>query len=136
MTVKHVIAYVAPKNKTMAHIMSLNNMISCVMGMSIFWFKTYWKQVFSLIEIQTSSMFEQFLQAETLNAKKNKSYYQRYGFKQLRAFHKQAMIKQQIYNNMLARRSGMDYSQGIHFQTSLVNMEEAKELTMNNQQKR
>ena len=37
---------------------------------------------------------------------------------------------------MLARRSGMDYSQGIQFQTSLVNMEEAKELTMNNQQKR
>ena len=30
----------------------------------------------------------------------------------------------------------MDYSQGIQFQTSLVNMEEAKELTMNNQQKR
>ena len=34
---------------------------------------------------------------------------------------------------MLARRSGMDYSQGIQFQTSLINMEEAKELTMNNQ---
>ena len=30
----------------------------------------------------------------------------------------------------------MDYSQGIQFQTSLVNMEEAKGLTMNNQQKR
>ena len=29
----------------------------------------------------------------------------------------------------------MDYSQGIQFQTSLVNMEEAKGLTMNNQQK-
>ena len=74
------------------------------------------------------------MQAETLNAEKNKSYYQRYDFKQLRAFHKQAMIKQQIYDNMLARRSGMDYSQGIQFQTSLVNMEEAKGLTMNNQQ--
>ena len=36
---------------------------------------------------------------------------------------------------MLARRSGMDYSQGIQFQTSLVNTEEAKELTMNNKQK-
>ena len=45
-------------------------------------------------------------------------------------------MKQQIYENMLARRSGMDYSPGIQFQTSLVNMEEAKELTMNNQQKR
>ena len=29
----------------------------------------------------------------------------------------------------------MDYSQGIQFQTSLVNMEEVKGLTMNNQQK-
>ena len=36
---------------------------------------------------------------------------------------------------MLARRSGMDYSQGIQFQTSLVNIEQAKVLTMKNQQK-
>ena len=36
---------------------------------------------------------------------------------------------------MLSRKSGMDYSQGIQFQTSLINMEEAKELTMNNQPK-
>ena len=61
-------------------------------------------------------MFEQLLQAETLNAKKNKSYYQQYDVKRLRAFHKQAMIKQQIYDNMLARQSGMYYSQGIQFQ--------------------
>ena len=86
------------------------------------------------MEIQTSSTFENFLQAETLNAKKNKSYYQRYNVKRLRAVHKQAIIKQQIYDNMLARRSGMDYSQGIQFQTSLVNMEEAKGLTISNQQ--
>ena len=85
------------------------------------------------MEIQTTPTFEQFLQAETLNAENNKSYYQRYDIKRLRAFHNQAMIKQQIYDNMLARRSGMDYSQGIQFQTSLVNMEEAKGLTMNNQ---
>ena len=132
----NVIAYVAPKNKTMAHIMILNNMISCVVGMSIFWFKTYWKQVLGLIEVQTSSRFEQFFQAETLKAKKNKSYYQRYDLKRLRAVHKQAMIKQQIYDNIIAWRSGMYYSLGIKFQTSLVNMEESKELTMNNQQKR
>ena len=122
----NVIAYVAPKNKTMAHSMSINNRISCVVGMSIFGFKTYWKQVFDFMEIQTSSTFKQFLKAETLNAKKKKSYYQRYDVKRLRAFHTHAMIKQQIYDNMIARRSGMDYSQGIHFQTSLVNMEEAK----------
>ena len=119
----------------MAHIMSLNNRISCVVGISIFGFKTYWKQVFDFMQIQTSSTFKQFLQAETLNAKKNKSYYQRYDVKRMRAFHKHAMIKQQIYDNMLARRSGMDYSQGIQFQTSIFNMEEAKGLTMNNQQK-
>ena len=65
------------------------------------------------MEIQTTPTFEQFLQAETLNAKKNKSYYQLYDAKQLRAFHKQVMIKQQIYENMLERRSGMDYSQEI-----------------------
>ena len=30
----------------------------------------------------------------------------------------------------------MDYSQGIHFQTSLINMDGAQELTMNNQPKK
>ena len=80
-SMNNVIAYVAPKNKTMAHSMSLNSRISCVVGISIFGFKTYWKQVFDLMEIKTSSTFEQLLQAETLNAKKNKSYYQRYDVK-------------------------------------------------------
>ena len=130
-----MIAYVALKNKTMAQSMSLNNRISCVVGISIFVFKTYWKQVFAFMDIQTSSTFEQFLQSETINAKKNKSYYQRYDVNLLIAFHKQSMIKQQIYDNMLAMRSGMDYSKGIQFQISLVNMEEAQELTMKNQQK-
>ena len=37
---------------------------------------------------------------------------------------------------MLARQSGMDYSQGIQFETSIINMEEAQELTMNNQPKK
>ena len=43
------------------------------------------------------------------------------------------MIKQQVYDNMLARRSGMDYTAGILFQTSIINMEQAQELTKNNQ---
>ena len=64
----NVIAYVAPKNKTVAHIMSLNNRISCVVGISIFGFKTYWKQVFGLMEIQTTQTSKQFLQAEIINA--------------------------------------------------------------------
>ena len=49
-------------------------------------------ECFVLTEIKTTSTFEQFLQAETLNTKKNKSYYQRYDVKRLRAFHKQTMI--------------------------------------------
>ena len=77
----NVIAYVAPKNKTMAYSISLNNRISCVVGIYIFGFKTYRKQVFNLMEIQTTQTFKQFLQAETLNAEKNKSYYQKYDVK-------------------------------------------------------
>ena len=61
----------------MAHSMGLNNRISCVVGISIFGFKIYWTQVFDMMEIQTTQTFEQFLQAETLNAEKNKSYYQK-----------------------------------------------------------
>ena len=100
---------------------------SCIVGISIFGFKTYWKRVFALIEIQTMSNFKQFLQSETLNADNKKSYYKLYDVKGLRAFHKQAMTKQQIYDNMLARRSGMDYSQEIQFETSIVNMKEAQD---------
>ena len=131
---KILIAYIAPKNKTMSHSMSLNNSISCVVGISIFGFKTYWKQVFNLMEIQTTQTFKHFLQAESLNAEKNKSYYQLYDLKQQRAFRKQAMMKQQIYENMLARRIGMDYSPGIQFQTSLIYMYKAKALTISNRQ--
>ena len=129
----NVIAYVAPKNKTMEHIMSLNNRISCVVGISIFGFKTYWKLVLYLMEIQTTLTFKNFLQSKTLNVDKNKSYYQRYDVKRLSAFHKQEMTKQQIYDNMLARQSGMDYSPGIQFQISIINVEEAKESTTINQ---
>ena len=95
-SINNVIAYVAPKNKTMAHIMRLNNRISCVVVISILGFNAYWKQVFNLVEIQTTPTFKQFVQAETLNAKKNKPYYQRYNVKLLRAFHNQAMMKQKI----------------------------------------
>ena len=37
---------------------------------------------------------------------------------------------------MLARRSVIDYSQGIQFETSIIIMEETQELTMNNQPKK
>ena len=120
----------------MAHITSLNNMISCVVGISIFGFRTYWKQVFDLTEIQTTPTFEQLFQAETLNADNNKSYYQQYNVNQLIPFHNQAMIKQKIYDNMLARKSGMDYSTGIQFEKSIISMEEAQELTKKNKPKK
>ena len=60
-SMNNVIAYVAPKFKTMAHSMSLNNRISCVMGISIFGFKIYRKQVFDLMEIQTTQTFRTVL---------------------------------------------------------------------------
>ena len=68
----NVIAYVIPKDNIMAHIMSLNNMISCVVGISIFGLKTYWKQVFDYMEIQATPTFKYFLQSKTLNSKRNK----------------------------------------------------------------
>ena len=42
-------------------------------------------------------------------------------------------MKQKNYDDILARQSGMDYSPGIQFQTSLISMDDAKALTMNNQ---
>ena len=37
----------------------------------------------------------------------------------MRAFHIQEMMKQKIYDNILARQCGVDYSPGIHFETFL-----------------
>ena len=37
----NTIKYIAPTNKTMSHITSLNNRISCVVGISIFRFNKY-----------------------------------------------------------------------------------------------
>ena len=73
---KNVITYVAPKIKTMAHSMSLNNRISCAVGISIFGFNTYCKLVFNLMDMKTTPTFKQFLQSKTINTEKNKSYYQ------------------------------------------------------------
>ena len=51
-SMNNVIACVAPKSKSVAYIMRLKNRISCVVGISIFWFKTYWKRVLDLMEIK------------------------------------------------------------------------------------
>ena len=66
-------AYVATKKKTMAYIMSLNNIISCVVGISICGFNTLCKRVLNLMEIKTTPTFKQFLQDEIINTKKNRS---------------------------------------------------------------
>ena len=97
----------------MAHRMSLNNRISCVVGISIFGFKKYWQKVFNLMELNMSPTFKQFFQAKTDNAEKIKSYYQRYDVKILIVFHKQEMMKQQIYKNIPARQIGMDNIAGM-----------------------
>ena len=43
--------------------------------------------------------------------------------KKMRALHKQEMTKQKIYQNILVRQSGMAYSPGVIFETSLVKMD-------------
>ena len=55
----------------MAHSMSLNNSISCVVGISIFGFKKYWQAFFNFIELNNIPSFLKFLQDETVNAEKN-----------------------------------------------------------------
>ena len=77
----NAIAYVAPKSKTIAHSMSLKNRISCVVGISIFSFNKYRRRVFNLMELNMKSTFKHFLRSETVNAEKNKSYYQQYNVK-------------------------------------------------------
>ena len=51
----------------------------------------------------------------------------------VRSLHKQGMIKQQIYKDILARKTGLDYSPIMCFETILVNMDEAKPLSKKNQ---
>ena len=79
----NAIAYVVPKDKTMAHIMSLNNRILFVVGIHIFGFKKYRKRVFNLIDLNMIPYFKYLLQSETYNAEKNKSYYQQYNVKRM-----------------------------------------------------
>ena len=57
----NAIKYIETKNKTMIHIMRLNNRISCVEGISIFKFKKYWHTYFNLMELNMSPTFKQLL---------------------------------------------------------------------------
>ena len=83
----NAIAYVAPNNKMIAHIIILNNKISCVVGISIFGFNKHRKTVFNLIELNIIPTLKHFLQAEKFNAEKKKSYYQRYYVEIIRVLH-------------------------------------------------
>ena len=58
--------------------MSLNSRIYCVVVISIFLFEKYRRMVFGLMELNIRPTFKQFLQEKTINANKNKSYYQLY----------------------------------------------------------
>ena len=94
-SMNNAITHVAPKSRIKEHSMSLNNMISCVVGISIFGFRKYWQRVFILMELSMSPTFKKFLLEEAVNADK-KAYYQLYNVKIMRAFHKQEMRKHQI----------------------------------------
>ena len=75
-----------------------------------------------------SPTFKQFLQDKTFNADFKKKY-QKYDVKIIIAFHNQAMTKNKIYKDILAWRTGMYYSPGIRFETSLFSVNEEKSLT-------
>ena len=100
--------------------MSLDNRIFSIVVIYMLGFNKYWQRFFNLKEIKITPTLKQFLQSETLNGEKKKSYYQQYDVKILRAFYKQTTIKQKVYENILARQIGMGYSPGIQFQTSLI----------------
>ena len=66
----NAIVFVAPKIKTMTHIMGLNNRILCVVGITIFEFKKYWQTVYNLMEHIMIPNFKKFLKSETENSEK------------------------------------------------------------------
>ena len=59
------IAYGVPKNKTIPQIVILNSRIYCVVGIYVSGFNKYWQIVFNLMELKTSPIFKQLLQART-----------------------------------------------------------------------
>ena len=100
-SMNNAISYIVPKNKTMAHIMSINIRISFVVGISIFSFNKYCQTVFYLMELNIIPTLKQLLQAKIFNSKKNKAYYQLHDVNIMRAFHNNSTMKQKIYKNIL-----------------------------------
>ena len=62
------------------------------------------------MEFNVIPTFKQFLRAKTVNSEGGESIYRQYDVKIMIAFHKQEMMKQKIYKNILARKIGMYYS--------------------------
>lgn len=110
--------------------------IWCVVEISIFGFEKYCQTVFNLTDIKISPTFKQLLQAKIINTKKNKAYYPQYYVKIIIALHKEAVIKQHIYEKILARKTGVYYSPIICFKKSLVDMDKSKALPKRNQQQK
>ena len=50
----------------------------------------------------------------------------------MRSFHEKEMTEQQIYENIISRKTGMDYSTGIRFEKSLIDMDKTKSPTNSN----
>ena len=94
----NAIAYVAPKNKAMSHSMSLNNRISCIVGISTCGFNKYWQNFFNLMELNMIPTSKMFLKDKKTTLRKN---YQLYDVKMMRALHKQEMMKHQRYEKYL-----------------------------------
>ena len=98
------------KNKTMSQINTLNSWISCVTSILIFVLKHLWRNNFKILEINITTIFVGLWKSQTTKTKQRSEYSAQYHAKRTRSYHEQAMIRQQIYDNILARKSGVDYN--------------------------
>ena len=121
--INNQIAYVVPKNKTFSASDSLLNRISTVAGTNVFGFEDYWTNVFEMQDMHLSSNFKTFLRSESDRKKYNQIYRRRFDVKRLRRHHKKAAIKQQLYEDALARKTGADYGAGIRFESKINTLE-------------
>ena len=78
-----------------------------------------------------SPTFQKFLQSKIVKSAK-KSYYKKYDFKIVRAFHNQEIKKQKIYEKKFTREDVMDYNPRMCFEIGLINLDKSKALTKSN----
>ena len=97
----------------MAHSMDLNNIISCVVGISIFGFKKYWQTVFNLNELKMSPTFKLFLKAKKVNTG-NKIILSMIRFKNNERFPQAGNDETENIQKKIVRQSGKDYRPGMH----------------------